>query len=247
MFLLKKIIAAFIMPSGAFVLLLAGGAFYFRKRCRQAAWFCLGVAALLWAGSAKVVADLLLGPLEYAYTAPVSPAGDVIIVLGGGSYDPGPVFSAGERLHSSSLERNGAAALLHKKTKLPIIATGGAVFSRDPEAEAFAAYLEEQGVPARAIIKETRARDTAENALYSYKLCVERGFKKPILLTSASHMPRAVYLFKRAGFAELTPFPVSRTVLKGRKRYLRDFLPGTFHSANEALNEYLGLFFYKLF
>ena len=235
------------MPAGAFVLALLAGAVYFRKRCRVAAWFCLALAAGMWVVSSKAFGDLLLGPLEYAYSAPSDPKGDVIIVLGGGSYDPGPVFSAGERLQASSLERTSAAALLYQRLKLPMIATGGAVFSRDPEAEAFAAYLVERGVPAKDIIKETFARDTADNAANSLRLCREKGYTKPILVTSASHMPRAVYLFKKAGFAELTPFPVNRTVIKGRRRFFRDYLPGTFSGSSEALNEYFGLLFYKSF
>jgi len=207
---------------------------------------CAALAACMWVVSSRIFSDALLRPLEYAYDAPALPAGDVVVVLGGGAYAAPQVFSAGERLQSGSLERMSAAALLHKRTGLPVMVSAGAVFSSIAEADAAAAYLEERGVPAGAIIKEGEARDTYESAVYTRRLCLQRGYKKIILLTSAAHMPRAVYSFKKAGFSEISPFPVSRTAVKGEKTYFRDFLPGNFSAASRALNEYVGLLFYRL-
>lgn len=219
---------------------------YMWRRHRPAAKVCAALAAGVWLVSTEVFSDALLRPLEYAYAAPAAPAGDVIVVLGGGAYDTAVVFSAGERLPQSSLERVSAAALLQKKSGLSVIVSGGPVFSAIVEADAAGAYLEELGVPGKAIIKEKTSRDTAENAAFIRKLCLERGYKKIILLTSAYHMPRAVYLFKRAGFADIVPFPVSRTTVKGGKVFFRDLLPGSSGAAARALNEYLGLLFYRL-
>lgn len=246
LFILKKTIAAFILPPGIFVAALAAASFYFRRRCKGAAWCCAVLAALLWAGTTAVFSDLLLRPLEYAYQRPAAPAGDVIIVLGGGAYDAADFFSAGESLQPASLARVSAAALLYRKTGLPVMVSGGPVFTRIAEAEAAAAYLEELGVPAKAVIKEGLARDTWENALFTRKLCAERGYKKVIVLSSASHMPRAMYLFHKAGFADIVPFPVNRTAEKGKKYCFRDYLPGAAGGAREALNEYVGLLYSRL-
>jgi len=246
MFMMKKIVAAFVLPPGIFVAGLLGAAVYFWRSSRKAAWTFAALGGLLWILSMNVFGDLLLRPLERAYAAPAAPAGDVIIALGGGAYDAETVFSAGERLSPGSLERMSAAALLYKKTGLPVLVSGGAVFSAMAEADAAAAYLAELGVPAKSIIRESAARDTNENALLSRKLCEERGYKKVILLTSASHMPRSVYLFKEAGFTDIIPFPVTRTADKARRTY-QDFLPGSRNSAARALNEYIGLLFYRVF
>jgi len=249
MFMMKKIVAAFVLPPGIFVAGLLGAAVCFWRSSRKAAWTFAALGGLLWVFSMNVFGDLLLRPLENAYSAPAAPAapaGDVIIALGGGAYDAETVFSAGERLSPGSLERMSAAALLHKKTGLPVLVSGGAVFSAMAEADAAAAYLAELGVPAKSIIKESAARDTKENALLSRKLCEERGYKKVILLTSSSHMPRSVYLFKEAGFTDIIPFPVTRTADKARRTY-QDFLPGSRNSASRALNEYIGLLFYYVF
>lgn len=246
MFILKKIIAAFILPPGIFILALAAAAACLWRRSRQGAIVCAALAALMWITSTNVFSDALLRPLEYAYSAPAAPVGDVIAVLGGGANDADAVFSAGERLAPGSLERVSAAALLQKKTGLPVIVSGGAVFSVIAEADAAGAYLEELGVPPKSIIKEKASRDTYENAVFTRRLCVEKGYKRLILLTSASHMPRAVYIFRKAGFTEIIPFPVAHMAVKDGKRFYNDFLPGTFSASARALNEHIGLLFYRL-
>ena len=246
MFILKKIIAAFILPPGIFIAALAVVAVYLWRRSRQGAIACAALGAVMWVTSTNVFSDALLRPLEYKYTAPAAPSGDVIAVLGGGANDAEAVFSAGERLAPGSLERMSVAALLQKKTGLPVIVSGGAVFSVVAEADAAGAYLEELGVPAKAIIKEKTSRDTYENAVFTRRICVERGYTRLILLTSASHIPRAVYIFRKAGFTEIIPFPVARMAAKDGKRFYNDFLPGTFSASARALNEHIGLLFYRL-
>lgn len=247
MFLIKKIIAAFVLPPGCLVVALAGLAFYLRKRSRPAAIACAALGALTWAGSTKVFSDALMRPLEYGYSRPEKPEGDVIVVLSGGYYGTGGVFSASENLAPGTLERASAAFLLHKKTGLPLLVSGGAPFSSRSEASATAAYLTELGVPRDKIIVEEDSRDTFENAVFSRKLCAVKGYKKILLLTSAFHMPRAVLLFAGAGFTSIVPFPVSRHVVPGADYFFRDWLPGTQGDLSRALNEYLGLVFYKLY
>ncbi|MGD9642376.1 MAG: YdcF family protein [Elusimicrobiales bacterium] len=244
MFLLKKIFAAFLLPPGLFVLALAGLAVYLRKRCRPAAVACTALAALLWAGSTEVFSDALLRPLEGAYKTPARPEGDVIILLCGGFRGGWKPFSASERLAPGTLERGAAAYKLQRETGLPVLISGGAPFSSEPEAEAAAAFLRELGVPGDKLLTEVLARDTRENAEYSGRICRERGYKKAILITSAFHMPRAALLFGRLGGVDLEPFPVARRA--GGPRWLRDWLPGSGEDTRRALNEYAGLLYYRL-
>jgi uncharacterized SAM-binding protein YcdF (DUF218 family) len=245
MFFLKKLIAPFVLPGGLLVLALAGGALYFWRRCRPAACYLTALAALVWLGSSSLAGDLLLRPLESAYEQPAAPEGDVIIVLSGGSSDGAGAVSAGEYLHTPSLERCSAAAALWRRTRLPLLLTGGRLATRRSEAEAQADYLAELGVPRQAMTLETESRDTNESAALSYRLCRERGWSRPILLSSASHLPRSVLAFRKAGFGELTPFPVARVSGRGRLR-LNGLLPGTFQPQARAFNEYFGLLFYAL-
>lgn len=246
MFVIKKIITAFVLPPGIMVLALGGLAFYLRRRCRPAAFLCAALAAGTWGGTTQVFSELLLRPLEAAYSVPAKPSGDVIILLCGGFMGGWDPYSASERLAPGTLERAAAAYKLHKDTGLPVLISGGAPFSPEPESEATAAWLRELGMKSKDILTEVRSRDTEENASYSLKICGEKGFKKPLLLTSAYHMPRSVLLFKKAGAADLTPFPVAKRA--GGPRYLRDWLPGSgITEARLALNEYLGLAWYRLY
>jgi len=245
MFLIKKIIAAFVLPPGCLVAALAGLGFYLRKRCRPAAIVCAALSVLVWAGTTKVFCNVLLGPLERAYSVPAKPVGDVIVLLCGGFRGGGKPFSASERLAPGTLERAAAAFKLQRDTGLPLLISGGAPFSEAPEAEAAPAFLKELGVPENKLITDEKSRDTKENARFSLKLCDEKGYKKIILLTSAYHMPRSVLLFSKAGTAEIVPFPVARR--SGGPRFFNDYLPGSGLDARLALNEYLGLLYYRLY
>ena len=246
MFTLKKILEAFILPPGLAVAAFWGLAFYLRKRERRAALACLALGGLVWLGTTHVFADLLLRPLESAYARPAAPEGDAIVMLCAGSRDWPDAYSAAENLYPHTLERAAAAALLQKRTGLPVIISGGAPFTGAPEAERAAAWLEEYGLPRKALIPETSARDTIESASEVKKLCDAKGYKRIILVTFAYHMPRAVLLFRHAGFAEITPFPVARRAMPGARRDLTDYLPGGSLEARAALNEYLALLVYKL-
>lgn len=245
MFAIKKIITSFVLPPGFMVLVLAGLGVYLWKRERRAAVFCAAVAALLWGGTTGIFSDLLLRPLENAYVQPAKPGGDAIVMLCGGFKNGGEMFSASERLAPGTLERAASAYKLYRETGLPIVISGGAPFSAGPESEAAAAWLKELGVPADRIFAEKSSRDTKENARYSVKLCGEKGYKRIVLLTSAYHMPRAVFLFGKAGAGEITPFPVSKR--SGAPFFLNDWLPGNgVTEARMALNEYLGLAWYRV-
>lgn len=206
---------------------------------------CAGLSFLVWVGTTKVFCNVLLGPLERAYSVPVKPEGDVIVLLCGGFRGGGKSFSASERLAPGTLERVVVAFKLQKDTGLPLLISGGAPFSEAPEAEAAAAFLKELGVPENKLITEEKSRDTKENARFSLKICDEKGYKKIILLTSAYHLPRSVLLFSKAGTAEIVPFPVARR--SGGPRFFNDYLPGSGPDSRLALNEYLGLLYYRLY
>ena len=235
------------LPPGCLVVALVALGIYLRKRSRAGAAVCAVLAAIVWAGSTKVVSDLLLRPLENAYSAPEKAEGDVIVMLSGGARGSGATFSAGEALSASTLERASAAALLQQKTGLPVLISGGRPFTTEPEASSAANYLLERGVPLKSILTESESRDTLENARLSYKICADKGFKRVILLTSAYHMPRALYAFRKAGFEAVTPFPVCRIGRPEARRYLRNYLPGSGGDADRAINEYLGLLFYRFY
>ena len=103
--------------------------------------------------------------------------------------------------------------------------------------------LMEMGVAEQDIIEEHRSKDTSENARYAKQIIEKKGFKSPILVTSAYHMKRAVFLFEKQGM-KVEPFPCGLKSEEEEEEYgILDFLPkaSVLEESSKALKEYLGL------
>ncbi len=182
---------------------------------------------------------------------------DAIVLLGGATRANVPPRSmtemneAGDRLTlAASLYRDGRAPL--------IVASGGAIDwlgSETPEAEGMRELLEFMEVPPEAIVTESNARNTYENAVLVREIAQERGIQDILLVTSALHMPRSVAIFEKQGFS-VNPAPAdfqvtesdageSATSLGARFFHL---LPDAQYLAlsTRALKEYLGIVVYRL-
>lgn len=115
---------------------------------------------------------------------------DAIVVLG----NRPPVDERGNvRPETERRVRRGVE--LYRAGLAPrLIVTGGG--SDVVEADVMARFAESLGVPAAAIVREPRARDTAENAGYSVALCP--GCRL-IVVSAPYHLRRATRLFRCAG------------------------------------------------
>jgi uncharacterized SAM-binding protein YcdF (DUF218 family) len=90
----------------------------------------------------------------------------------------------------------------------PIIVTGGNPRGGVTEADAMAQWLITHGVPPTRIHVEPRAGNTIQNAADSAAVMHTIGAHNAVLVTSASHMPRAKADFDAAGvsvIATITP------------------------------------------
>ncbi|WP_269411496.1 ElyC/SanA/YdcF family protein [Lentibacillus daqui] len=76
-----------------------------------------------------------------------------------------------------------------------IIVTGGVPKQGNTEADVMFDWLTEEGIEEDRVIKEDMATDTIENALFSMNIVKEEGVKDITLITSASHMRRALVVF----------------------------------------------------
>jgi uncharacterized SAM-binding protein YcdF (DUF218 family) len=182
------------------------------------------------------------------------PQADCILVLGGGiepRLPPRPTIEVGEAgdrvLYGAHLFRQGKAPL--------IVCTGGAVLAPRAQAEDMAELLERIGVPKDAILKETKARNTRQHAVYLRPLFQERGFKRILLVTSAMHMPRSMGVFKRgcpgiefvpAPTDFWAPYPLEQD--PWWYRALAALLPSgkNLSDFSVAMHEYFGMAYYKL-
>jgi uncharacterized SAM-binding protein YcdF (DUF218 family) len=191
----------------------------------------------------------LLRSLEKEWHIPQTVKGDVIILLGGGIYPKAADLSGTGVPSEDMFGRIVTAARLQKKTGLPIIVSGGAVFEfSDPEAPVIKRILVDLGVEPQKIYTEEKSRDTLENARFSMAICKRDGFTSPVLVTSAYHLRRSVNLFRSQG-AKVSPYPAFFRTSSDRRLSWIDFAPaaGALNLTSTAMREYLGLAFYRLF
>ena len=241
MFLLKKILAALILPPAGLILLALFGLWLLRAKSRRwqhggAALATLSLLGLLVL-SLPVVGNALMAPLEPH--PPIAPEQlrrvQAIVILGGGSYFAAPEYG-GDTVSHYTLERLRYGARLGRESSLPVLVTGGAPFGGRAEAESMREALERDfGIKVRWV--ETASRDTAENARLSAPLLKAAGVTRIALVSHGWHLPRAIELFEKQGI-EVTPAPTAFST--GSPSLLEDLLPGGLVTSRLALREYLG-------
>ncbi|HEY9080864.1 YdcF family protein [Magnetovibrio sp.] len=133
-------------------------------------------------------------------------------------------------------------ARAHPEAKLVYVGGQGRLFDRKPsEAEVAERFLRETGLDTTKVWFEDRSRNTEEGALMSYRQ-LQPGDQPWVLITSARHMPRAVGLFRKAGWTVLA-HPTDYLTLPGEPQTWAPTWPGGLGFANEALYEWAGLAF----
>ncbi len=248
MSLLKAIVDSFLLTPAIFVLaILIIGFYSLSKRHWKIGIINILIGALMWMASITPVSDLLFSGLEKNFTQPSHPQGDVIILLGGGVLreinDPERAIPNPD---GDMYGRILTAARLQKRLHLPIIVSGGWLRNFPiPIAEIARQILINIGVPSDSIIMDRTSRDTYENAKNTARICRRLGYSRPILVTSAFHMKRAVMSFKSFNM-DVIPYPTNfRFRRKGGYRW-SEYLPSGFKDTWIALHEYIGLIYYRL-
>jgi uncharacterized SAM-binding protein YcdF (DUF218 family) len=202
----RDLLKVFLYPlTWSVVLLLAG--ILLRKRPRVLLSCAIAAVSILWIFGSGIGALTLLSTLENQYpdrSIEDTPPAQAIVVLGGAIRGP--------RLqHPHSALINPADRLLHtlrlyRAGKAPLILCSGGTRTGTPEALVMGRLLQEWGVPPEAILLENRSLSTRDNAVFSYPILAARGIRAILLVTSASHMPRAAATFRKAGF-QVIPAP----------------------------------------
>ncbi len=248
--LLTKLAAQLILPPGGLILLGLAGLIFWRKWWGR--MLVLLSFACLWLLSTEPVRDALTWPLEFqspALNISEIPAGTAaIVLLGGGVYEKAPEYGGQDELGSHAMMRTIYAVKLARATGMDIYATGGRPLSHafESEGEIMRRWLIWLGLPARMVHAEISANNTWENARYIRGMLEKRDIHRVVLIASAFHMPRAVWCFKKNGL-DVIAAPVD--YLTRRTAYdPRSYFPqwGVFDASGRALNEYLGLLWYRL-
>lgn len=142
--------------------------------------------------------------------------------------------------------------LYHSKQINKIVISGGTgkLLRKEPaETDFLYKELIRNGVKPEDIIIESESRNTYENALYSKRLLDSLQFAPPyIIITSAQHMPRAIKVFKKAGFTNCIPYPCDYKVIDAPFS-LEDYLIPDITLLNDwkyLLKEIVGVWVYQL-
>ena len=250
MFLLKKILSPLFHPvSFCIEILLLGLIVLWFSRRQKTGKIVVSIGVVLLAMfSYDAVSNMLLRPLEYRYDSlrdleRISDAKWVVVLGGGHTSDARlPITS---QLSGASLVRLVEGIRLHKTLEgAKLVLSGGSIFDPVPEARVMADLALALGVKKEDIVLESVSKDTADEARLIQKIA---GNDRFVLVTSASHMPRSLALFRGLGMRPI-PAPTGHRVKERRGIGPGMFFPsaGSLGKAEKAFHEYLGLGWAKL-
>ncbi len=208
--------------------------------------------AIVWLLGTPFVATFAAGLLE-GWNPPFDRATaarfDAIVVLGAGVAGKGSLRPS-DQLTGLSMQRTLCGVDRFDEGRAPrLVLSGGdaTIFGEGPkEAVEMHRLAIRLGVPENAIVLDDRARTTYENAIGVKRVL---GQASILLVTSASHMPRAAALFRKQGF-DVTPAPCTYHVREWPAFWsdldLFDFIPRLkgFYESSLILSEVMGTITY---
>ncbi|MGH6817849.1 MAG: YdcF family protein [Methylovirgula sp.] len=197
------------------------------------------------------IGTLLVRPLEDRFPQPPAdlPAPTGIIVLGG-AINQEMTLARKQPTFLQFAERLTAGVILARRypTARLIYSGGNGGLNPDGTSEATGAHelWLALGVPEAQMSFEPKSRNTWENAVYTRALVHPRPDQTWLLVTSAWHMPRAMGIFRRAGF-KVIAYPVDYHTFGNSRDFLHPPLGLDQVAMLEyAVHEWIGLVVYHL-
>jgi uncharacterized SAM-binding protein YcdF (DUF218 family) len=250
-FMLSKLMGFFLVPSNILVgvglvgvALLAIGYVRAGRRMLIASIVLIAAVGILPIGSGLALPLEARFPRWDAKREP--PTG--IIVLGGGVIKSEISADRGEIVLGRTAERIIAASELARRyPDARIVFTGGnanLIAGGSIEADFVIRFFEQLGVPRDRLIVERKSRNTAENVAFTKQLVTPKAGERWILVTSALHIPRAVGVFQKAGFA-VDAYPVDYQTTGTKDPWiLSGSLMDGIRKTDLAVHEWIGLLVY---
>lgn len=113
------------------------------------------------------------------------------------------------------------------------------------ESETAKQFLIDHKIKSSDIVIESKSRNTKENAIETAKIVDKNS--EYLLITSATHMKRAVFCFNKVGI-KIKPFPVDNSMTYSSNNIEYFILPRarTFELWEELIHEIIGYYVYKI-
>ena len=248
--LISFTLESLLLPPGGLLLLLVIGLLLLKFKRRAGYAVLVTGVVLFYALSAPLVSSALLGLLE---SAALPPSGDLhadphaaIVILGGGRYHNAPEYG-GDTVSTLTLERVRYGARLARRTKLPVLVTGGTVWKQRASEGSLMKQALEEDFSTSVRWVEGQSRTTWENARYTKDILASEGITHIYLVTHAWHMPRSEFAFRHFGF-EVTPAATSFTNQSELDPDASDWFPEAraLRGSYFALHEIVGLLWYRI-
>lgn len=246
-FILKKIVTLFVMPFPIFILLFIIGLvlLYKNKLVKAKIILSLSMIWLLLISYSPLV-NAILYKYETAYpTLHIAPKEvKYIYVLGGGHHTDKSLPITSQVNEPSSVRLNEGIRLYHQLHENPTLIVSGYSGLFDPTPHAF---MQEKLALALGVKQERlhllpTPRDTQEEAIAAKKFIGDKPF---IVVTSASHMKRALKFFKSEGLNPI-PAPTNHLARVKHPNYAGFFSISTLNKAKIVWHEILGLLWQKV-
>lgn len=242
MFFVKKFVSAFLMPLPiGLILLFLGVLFLLFNSYKKGRFFVIISFVWLLIFSNSYVANSLLYPLEQNHKALLNiPKVNYILVLGGG-HKSNNTLSITSQVNATSINRLIEGIKIYKELNNAKLIVSGYSGQNDEVPHAFmqkklAIAL---GVKEKDILTMPNPKDTGQEAIEVKKIVNDEKF---ILVTSASHMSRAMMLFKKQNLNVIAA-PTGHLVKD--KKFL-NISAKNLYKSKIAFHEYLGIIWGKI-
>ena len=222
-----------------FLLLLALLLLVFKQYRFATLALLLNITAMLAIGSGLVPDFFLRGLQIHGFLEnPPWKNNNKIVLLGGGAVQrPGGPARTQSFANSRIYEAARLYAHCKRKTlQCSLLISGGDVAGLSiSEAAIMQAELAALGIPESEITTETKSRNTYESALYSSRILLKDKPDLTVLVTSATHMSRALMLFAHHGI-EAVAAPADHLIVSSNWKSLYT----NFFIADLAFHELIG-------
>jgi uncharacterized SAM-binding protein YcdF (DUF218 family) len=221
-----------------------------RRWARRWLW---GLLAAYLVFSIPVTARWLAAPLAWGITpiesSAIASEARAVVVLDGGTAR----FLHREELIEIPLDTSALRALeacrVYRLMNDPLVIVSGGDEHADPkwarEASALSEVLIKGGVPEARIVLDSDSVNTRAHSVNVVHMLKERKIGQFVLVTSPSHMRRAIWTFQAQGVNPL-PSP-SKSIMDSRRGSLA-YWPSTraLEFTQETMHEYVGLVYYLI-